>query len=329
MGPPWETQGDPSWEMTFPRAARCPLPRPGVPWVLLHCLPKTCALSIQFLLKWVGHPCTVLLLVTLKEFWKMPTAWMGSVSDGIMSTLLALAAWICGYRLLSLGWALVAELYPCPWSCPWTWGHPSPASLVGDLVWHPRPLQFFYQLQKVQEIFVHIITLIGSFRIPIWSHHFRAKWQGGNGNSGRFYFLGLPNHCEGWLQTWNQKTLAPWKKSSGRPREHIKKQRRHFTDKAPSGQSYGFSSRHVRMWELDDKEGWAPKNWRFWTVVLEKTLESPVDSKIKPVNPQGNQSWIFIARTDAEAKAPILWPPDLKSHLTGKAPDSGKDWGQD
>ena len=84
------------------------------------------------------------------------------------------------------------------------------------------------------------------------------------------------------------------------------------------------------MWELDHKEGWAPKNWCFWTVVLEKTLESPLDSKeIKSVNPKGNQLWIFIERTDAEAEAPILWPPDAKSQLIGKDPDAGKDWRQE
>ena len=84
------------------------------------------------------------------------------------------------------------------------------------------------------------------------------------------------------------------------------------------------------MWELDYKENWAPKNWCFRTVVLEKTLESPLDSKeIKPVNPKGNQSWIFIGRTDAETEAPILWPPDSKSQLIGKDPDAKKDWGQE
>ena len=124
--------------------------------------------------------------------------------------------------------------------------------------------------------------------------------------------------------------LAPWKKSYDQPRQHIKKQRHYFANKGPSSQSYGFSSSHGWMWELDHKEGWAPKNWCFWTVVLEKTLESPLNSKkIKPLNPKGNQSWIFIGRTDAEAEAPILWPPDVKSQFTGKDPDTGKDWRQD
>ena len=94
-----------------------------------------------------------------------------------------------------------------------------------------------------------------------------------------------------------------------------------------SSQSYGFSSSHVWMWELDYKESWVPKNWCFWTVVLEKTLESPLDCKeIQPVHPKENQSWIFIGRTDAEAETPILWPPDMKNWLIWKDPDAGKDW---
>ena len=108
-------------------------------------------------------------------------------------------------------------------------------------------------------------------------------------------------------------------------RQHIKKQRHDFADKGQSSQSYGFSSSHVRMWALDHKESWVPKNWCFWTVVLEKTLESPLDFKeIKPVNPQGNQPWIFILRTDAEAEAPILWPTDAKNWLTEKDSDTGE-----
>ena len=101
-------------------------------------------------------------------------------------------------------------------------------------------------------------------------------------------------------------------------------------NKVPSSQNYGFSSSHVWMWEMDHKEGWVPKNWCFWTVVLEKTLESPLHSnEVKSVNPKGNQSWIFIGRTDAEVEAPILWPPDAMGWLIGKDPDAGKDWGQE
>ena len=122
--------------------------------------------------------------------------------------------------------------------------------------------------------------------------------------------------------------LAPWKKSYGKPRQHIKKQRHHFADKGPYSQSYGFSNSHIEMWELYYKEGWVPKNWWcFWTVVvLEKALESPLDwEEIKPVNPKGNQPWIFIGRTDAEASASILWPSDVKNWLIWKHPDARKD----
>ena len=124
--------------------------------------------------------------------------------------------------------------------------------------------------------------------------------------------------------------LVSWKKSYDKTRQCIKKQRHHFAHKGPSSQSYGFSSSHARMWELDYKESWVPKNWCFWIVVLEKTLESPLDSKeIKPVNTKGTQSWIFIGRTDAEAEVPILWLSDAKSWLIGKDPDAGKDWNQE
>ena len=100
-----------------------------------------------------------------------------------------------------------------------------------------------------------------------------------------------------------------------------------FINKDPSSQRYVFSSSHVWMWELDYKEGWARKNWCFWTVMLENTLESPLDCKeIQPVHPKGNESWIFIGRTDVEAEIPIFWPPDVKNLLIGKDPDVGKHW---
>ena len=95
-------------------------------------------------------------------------------------------------------------------------------------------------------------------------------------------------------------------------------------------QGYGFSSSHVWMWQLDYKESWVQKNWCFWTVALEKTLERPLDCKeIQPVHPKGDQSWVFIGRTDVEAETPILWPPDVKHWLIGKDPDAGKDWGHE
>ena len=103
-----------------------------------------------------------------------------------------------------------------------------------------------------------------------------------------------------------------------------------FANKGLSSQSYGFSSSHVWMWELDYQESWVLKNWCFWTVVLEKTLESPLDCKeVQPVHPKGDQSWVFIGRTDAEAETPILWPTHTKSWLIGKDPDAGRDWGQE
>ena len=155
------------------------------------------------------------------------------------------------------------------------------------------------------------------------------RW-GNSGNSDRLYLGGLQNHCRWWLQPWNQKTLVLWRKNYDQSRQHIKKQRCYFADKGPSSQSCGFSSSHVWVWELDYKEGWVPKNWYFWTVVLEKTLESPLDCKeIQPVHPKGNQSEIFIGRTDVEAETPILGPLDAKNWLIGKDPDAGKDWRQE
>ena len=124
--------------------------------------------------------------------------------------------------------------------------------------------------------------------------------------------------------------FTPWKESYDQPRQHVKKQRHYFVNKYLSSQGYGFSNTHVWMWELDYKESWAQKNWCFWAVVLDKTLESPLDCKeIQPVHPKGDQSWVFIGRTDVEAETLILWPSDVKSWLIWKDPDAGKDWGQE
>ena len=122
--------------------------------------------------------------------------------------------------------------------------------------------------------------------------------------------------------------LTPWKESYDQPRQHIKKPRHYFANKGTSSQGYHFSSSHVWMWELDYKEIWEPK-----MMVLncgnEKTLESPLDCKeIQPVHPKGDQSWVFIGRTDVEVETLILWPPAVKSWLIWKDPDPGKDWGQ-
>ena len=150
------------------------------------------------------------------------------------------------------------------------------------------------------------------------------RW-GNSGNSETLYFW-APKSLQMVTAAMKLKD-APWKKSYDQPRHHIKKQRHYFANKGPSSQGYGFSCGHVWMWELDYKESWALKNWCFWTVVLEKTFESPLDRKgIQPVNPKGNQSWIFTGRTDAEAETPILWLLDVKNWLIWKDPDSGKDW---
>ena len=126
------------------------------------------------------------------------------------------------------------------------------------------------------------------------------------------------------------KDTCSLEKSYDKPRQHIKKQRHNFADKGPSTETYCFSSSHVWMWELDHKKGWVLKNWFFWTVVLEKTFESPLDCKgIKQIYPKGNQSWIFIGRTDAEPEAPKLWQHYAKSWLIRKDPDAQKDWMQE
>ena len=155
------------------------------------------------------------------------------------------------------------------------------------------------------------------------------RW-GNSGNSIRLYFGGLQNHCRWWLQPRNEKTLTPWKENYDQPRQHVEKQRHYFANKGPSSQGYGFSSGHVWMWWLDCEESWAPKNWCFWIVVLEKTLEGPLGCKeIQPVHPKGAQSWVFTERTDAEAETPILCPPHAKSWLIWKDPDAGRDWGRE
>ena len=148
------------------------------------------------------------------------------------------------------------------------------------------------------------------------------RW-GNSGNSDS------PKSLQMVIAAMKLKTLTPWKESYNRPTEHIKKQWHYFVNKGPSSQGYGFSSGHVWMWELDYKESRAPKNWCFWTVVLEKTLESPLDCKeIQSVPPKRDQSWVFTGRTDAEVETLILWPPHVKSWLIGKDPHARKDWRQ-
>ena len=151
-----------------------------------------------------------------------------------------------------------------------------------------------------------------------------ANRGGNNGNSDRFYFLGLQNHGRWWLQPWNSKTFAPWKKSYEEPRQHITLPTKVRIVKA-------MVLPVVMYWcECWTLESWAPKNRCFWTMVLEKTLERLLDCKeIQPVRPKGDQFWVFIGRTDVEAETPIIWPPDAKSWLIGKDPDAGNDWGQE
>ena len=148
------------------------------------------------------------------------------------------------------------------------------------------------------------------------------RWEN-IGNSSRL-FWGAWKSLQVMSASMNLKRI---KKSDNQTRQHIKKPRRCFANKDPSSQGYGFSSSHVWLSELDYKENWVLKNWCFWTVVLEKTLESPLDCKeIQPVNLKGNQSWIFIGKTDAEAETPVLWPPEAKNWLIGKDPDAEKSW---
>ena len=122
------------------------------------------------------------------------------------------------------------------------------------------------------------------------------------------FISGLQNHCRWWLQSWNEKTLAPVKNSYDQPRQNIKKQRHYFADRGPYVKAMFFTNIHVWVGELDHKECWALKNWCFWTVMLEKILESPLHCKeIQPVHSKAIQSWVFIGRTNAEAETPILW----------------------
>ena len=147
--------------------------------------------------------------------------------------------------------------------------------------------------------------------------------------SDRLSFGGLQNHCRWWLQLRNRH-LCIERKVITNLDSTLKSRDIALPNESLSSQGYGFSSCQVWMWESDCEESWAPKNWCFWTVVLEKTLGSPLDCKeIQPVHPKGNQFWVFIGRTDAEAETPILWPPHSKSWLIGKDSDSGRDWEQE
>ena len=145
-------------------------------------------------------------------------------------------------------------------------------------------------------------------------------------SSKRLYYLCLQNYCRWDCSHEIKRHMLLGRKSIAIIESILKEQRHHFASKVSYSQSYDFSSSHLYVWELNYKEGWEPQNWCFWIVVLEKTLQSPLDSKmIKPVNPKGNQPWILIGRTNAEAEAPVFWPTGEKSRLIGKDPDAGKD----
>ena len=142
-------------------------------------------------------------------------------------------------------------------------------------------------------------------------------------------FFGAPKSLQMVIAAMKLKDAFSWKESYDQPRQNIKKQRHYFANKGPSSQSYGSSSSHVWMWELGYNESWALKNWCFWTVLLEKILESPLDCKeIQPAHPKGNQSWIFIGRTDAEGETPILWMASSMQRTWVCLPDtnSGSWW---
>ena len=169
----------------------------------------------------------------------------------------------------------------------------------------------------------------GEIQMRTLSHHFMTSRWGNNGNSDRLFSwaskITMNSDCSHEIK----RCLLLGRKAMTNIDSMLKSRDINFADKGSYRQSYGFSSSHVWMWELDHKEGWVPKNWCFQTVVLEKTLESPLDCKEnKPVNPKGNQPWIFIGRTDAEAETPVTWPADAKNWLIRKDADAGKDVGR-
>ena len=148
-------------------------------------------------------------------------------------------------------------------------------------------------------------------------------------SSDRFPLLWLQNHCRWWLQPCDQKIIASYQESYEKHRQCVEKQRHYSANKGPYSQVYGLLSGHIQLWELDCKEGRMPKNWCLWTVVLEKTPESPLKSKeIKPVNLKGDQPCIFTGKTDTQAEASVFWPSDVNRQLIRKVPDLRKDWGQ-
>ena len=154
------------------------------------------------------------------------------------------------------------------------------------------------------------------------------RW-GNSGNSVRLYFGGSKFTADGDCSHEIKRCLLLGRKAITNL-DSVKKQRHYYANKDPCSENYPFSSSHVWVWESDYKESWMLKNGCFWTVVSEKTLESLLDCKeIQLVHPRGNQSWMFVGRTDVEAEIPILWPPDAKNWLIGKDPDAGENWRQE
>ena len=165
------------------------------------------------------------------------------------------------------------------------------------------------------------VTVLASGPVTLW------QINGETMDSKRLYFLGSKITEDGDCSHEIKRRLLLKRKAMTNLDSILKKQRHYLADNSPSSKSYGFSSSHVWMWGLDYKGSWVLKNWCFWTMVLEKTFESPLDwMEIQPANPKGNQTWILIERTDAEAESPILWQPDAKNWLLGKDPDAGEDW---
>ena len=161
------------------------------------------------------------------------------------------------------------------------------------------------------------------------AHHCMGNRKGNGGNTDRFSLLGLQNHCRWWLQPWNQRTIASWQLSDDKL-SVLKSRDITLLTKVRIVKAMVFPVVRYSCWELDCKEGRTPKNWCLQTVVLEKTSESPFDSKeIKSVNLKGDQPWILTGGTDAEAEAPVFWSSDVNRWLTGKVPDAGKNWGQE
>ena len=182
-------------------------------------------------------------------------------------------------------------------------------------------------LMKVKEESEKVGLKLNIQKTKIMASSLITSWQIDGETVSDFIFGGSKITADGDCSHEIKRHLLLGRKVMTNLRQNIKKQRHYFTNKGPSSQSYGFSSSCVWMWELDYKESWALRNWCFWAVVLEKTLVCPLDCKeIKPVNPKGNQSWIFIGSPDAEDETPVLWPPDAKNWLTGKDPGAGKDW---